>query len=88
MFETLRRERSTYAAEWEMTMMLTASFMGVKSDAYAPGIAGMKHQLEKRLSGQAYSASFVRGALRAKKKELTRDRDLLDRLSALGKEEE
>jgi len=87
MFETLRRERATYATEWEITMMLTASFMGVKSDSYAPGIAIMKNELEKRLSGQAYSASFVRNALLAKKKELSRDRNLLDRLNTLGKEE-
>lgn len=84
MFETLRQERATRATEWEMTMMLVGTFMGVKSEAYAPTIASMKRQLEKRLSGQAYSAAFVRDALIAKRRELNRDREMLDKLSKLS----
>jgi hypothetical protein len=84
MFEALRRERSTQATEWEVTMMLMGTFMGVKSDAYMPIIASMKKQLEKRYSGQAFSASFVREALMAKRDEINRDRGLLKRLDSLG----
>lgn len=68
-------------------MMLLGSFMGVKSDAYAPALESMKKQLEKRITGQAYSAKFVKNALLAKREELNRDRNLLDRLNTLGKEE-
>jgi hypothetical protein len=64
------------------------SFMGVKSDSYAPTLAAMKMQLEKRMSGQAYSAIFVRGALLAKREELDRDSNVLDRLDKLGREED
>jgi hypothetical protein len=86
MFESLRREQATRVAEWEMTMMLTGAFMGVKSEAYMPIITPMKQHLAKRLNGRAYSATFVREALISKRDELNRERNLLNRLDKLGKE--
>lgn len=87
MFEVLRRERSTQAAQWEMTMALIGSFLGVKRETYTPALEAMKSQLEKRLNGQAYSATYVRKALIARKEELDHDRIMLERLKELGEKE-
>ena len=85
MFETLRRERVTQVAQWEMTMKLMASGLGVRSESLAPTLARMKDQLERQLNGKAYSASFVKGTLEEKRAEIYKERKLLERLSNLGK---
>ena len=87
MFEILQRERATEATKWEISMMVIGTYMGVKTEAATPIITSMKRQLEKRLNGKAYFARFVRDALIAKKEELNRDQDLLDRLAKMGDED-
>jgi hypothetical protein len=88
MVEMLLRERQTSVAQWELTMVAIALFLGTPGESAAQATSFLRKELEDRVFQRAYDAPNLLGKLQARLDHARKDLDLLKKVDALSQGDE
>lgn len=84
MFEMYKREQWNKLAEWEVTMMTVAHFLGVSGEGVPQIVGRMKQELDTRLTHKYYDARVILDQLYGKLYELRKNKRMIDRLDSMS----
>lgn len=84
MFEMYKREQWNKLAEWEITMLTVAKFLGVSGEGVPQILRYMKGELDARLTHKYYDAHAILDQLYGKLYSLQQNKNMIDRLDSMS----